>query len=207
MGKRLTRREREHLRHRNEILDAAERVFGRSSFYACSMAEIAEEAEFAVGTLYNFFEGKEELYLAVLDRMADEFLTEFDAEVKPIADPEEAVRRLAVLKLRFFSRHRGALGVFFGETLGTKFSPRAGMDKGLQAKYERYVTDLAAIFAKGVKGRAFANAEPGLLANFFEGALNAAVVSGALPDDEGEIEELAERVVQLLFWGVRKRDR
>ena len=58
----LTRKEREKLRHKEEILSAALHLFSDKGFHNVSMQEIAQASEFAVGTLYNFFESKESLF-------------------------------------------------------------------------------------------------------------------------------------------------
>lgn len=57
-----TRRQRERLHHKQEILSAALRLFAAKGFQNVSMQEIASEAEFAVGTMYNFFASKEALF-------------------------------------------------------------------------------------------------------------------------------------------------
>jgi len=58
----LPRRQRERLRHKEEILDAALRLFSAKGFHNVSMQEITSEAEFATGTLYKFFPSKEALF-------------------------------------------------------------------------------------------------------------------------------------------------
>lgn len=62
----LSRRERDRLRHKKETLAVALRLFSDRDFYNVSMQEIAEESEFSVGTLYNFFESKESLFSALM---------------------------------------------------------------------------------------------------------------------------------------------
>ncbi|HAO20045.1 MAG TPA: TetR/AcrR family transcriptional regulator, partial [Desulfobacteraceae bacterium] len=47
----LPRREREKLRQRREMLDAALKLFSEKGFHNVSMHEIARNAEFAIGTL------------------------------------------------------------------------------------------------------------------------------------------------------------
>ena len=59
--KQLSRKQRERLRHRQEILDMALKLFSERGFHNVSMQQIAEASEFAVGTLYNFFQSKEML--------------------------------------------------------------------------------------------------------------------------------------------------
>ena len=59
------RREREKERRRNEIIDAAEKVFFAKGLANATMDDVAEEAELSKGTLYLYFKNKEELYLAI----------------------------------------------------------------------------------------------------------------------------------------------
>jgi AcrR family transcriptional regulator len=69
----LSRRERETLRHRKEILEAAKRVFFRNGYASTTMETIAVESEFSLATVYKFFGSKENLFveilLQVLERM------------------------------------------------------------------------------------------------------------------------------------------
>jgi len=62
----ISRREREKLRHRGEILDAAEAVFAEKGFHRTTVDDIAARSEFAVGTIYNFFESKEQLFVELM---------------------------------------------------------------------------------------------------------------------------------------------
>jgi len=63
----LPRKEREKLLHREEILESALRLFSDKGFHNVSMQDIANESEFGVGTLYHFFEGKEQLFLELME--------------------------------------------------------------------------------------------------------------------------------------------
>lgn len=55
-------------RTRGMLLDAAGEVFGRRGFNGASVEEVAEEAGFSKGAVYSNFGGKEDLFLALLDR-------------------------------------------------------------------------------------------------------------------------------------------
>ena len=58
---------------RDAILDAAERLLLRSPDYIANVAEVADEAGLAKGTVYLYFPGKEELLLALHERNIDGF--------------------------------------------------------------------------------------------------------------------------------------
>jgi AcrR family transcriptional regulator len=53
---------------RDRILDVAEALFAQRGFSGTSMREIASEAGLTAASLYNHFRGKDDLYLAVLQR-------------------------------------------------------------------------------------------------------------------------------------------
>ncbi len=59
------RKKRDKIRRREQIVDAAEKVFFSKGFSSATMDEIAEAAELGKGTLYLYFANKEDLYFAV----------------------------------------------------------------------------------------------------------------------------------------------
>ncbi len=59
------RRLREKERRRQLILIAAKRVFSEKGFSKSTMENIASEAELSLGTLYQYFKNKEELYASL----------------------------------------------------------------------------------------------------------------------------------------------
>ena len=69
-GEDLTRRERQKLEHRREILDAALVLFAEHGFHNVSMQQVADRAEFSIGTLYNYFENKDDIYRTLLRELA-----------------------------------------------------------------------------------------------------------------------------------------
>ena len=65
--RRLTRAEqREHTRVC--LVEAATKVFSRRGYERASLDEVAEEAGFTKGAVYSNFKGKEDLFLATIDR-------------------------------------------------------------------------------------------------------------------------------------------
>lgn len=53
---------------RNTLLDAAMRVFADKGYHAASMSKVAKEAGVAKGTLYIYFDSKDELTIAIVER-------------------------------------------------------------------------------------------------------------------------------------------
>jgi|SRR5450631_361199 len=54
---------------RNQILDAATKVFAAKGFHPTTIKDIAREAGIADGTIYNYFENKTALMLGIFERL------------------------------------------------------------------------------------------------------------------------------------------
>ena len=63
----MTRKERERLYRRQEIIDASVKLFAGKGFNQTTLDEIAASSEFGKGTIYNYFSSKEEIYSAIVE--------------------------------------------------------------------------------------------------------------------------------------------
>jgi len=62
----LSRREREKLARRKSILQAARELFYLHGYQASTIDKIAEKAELSKGTIYSYFDSKDELYVSAI---------------------------------------------------------------------------------------------------------------------------------------------
>ena len=88
---------------RNQILDAATKIFAEKGFHATTIKDIAREAGIADGTIYIYFENKMALMLGILDRMNESERREADFSQFTEGDLRGSMKayirhRLAVLK-------------------------------------------------------------------------------------------------------------
>ena len=81
-----SRKEREAQLRRNIIIEAAEKLFLNQGYENTSMDEIAHASEFSKGTLYNYFNSKEDLYLAI-SKKAYEILIELTKKFTQNEEP------------------------------------------------------------------------------------------------------------------------
>jgi AcrR family transcriptional regulator len=75
-------REQSRANTRERLLAAARSVFARAGFHGASVEEIASEAGFSTGALYSNFEGKEDLFLVLMEREIDEHAAEIAEAVQ-----------------------------------------------------------------------------------------------------------------------------
>ncbi len=69
----LSRRERQTAARSDQILDAAARLFAERGFHRTTTRDIAQAADVAEGTLYNYFANKDDLLLGIMHRLTDTF--------------------------------------------------------------------------------------------------------------------------------------
>lgn len=86
------RRERERDARRQAILVQAKSVFAERGFLNATVEEIAERAELAVGTLYRYFQSKEEIYVSLLFEAMNIFYDRIETIRASAAPPDAQLR-------------------------------------------------------------------------------------------------------------------
>ena len=83
--------QRRQARTRAGLIAAAQRLFAAKGIEATTIAEIAEEADIAVGSFYNYFETKEELLTALLASALTKQLALLQERQAAVEDPAEKI--------------------------------------------------------------------------------------------------------------------
>ena len=153
--KKLPRREREKLRQRREMLDAALDLFSEKGYHNVSAHEIAREAEFAVGTLYKFFENKEDMYKALIMEQSEEFHRVMNEAIDISGDEVERIHSYVKAKGEVFMKNTSMIRLYFAETRGASFNIKAGLDADIRKMYDDFLHKLAEVFESGIKKKRF----------------------------------------------------
>ena len=154
-GMELPRREREKLGQRQEMLEAALSLFSEKGYHNVSMHEIADKAEFAIGTLYKFFKNKEDFYQALVLEQSDRF---HDALVLAIEGPGDEIERLrnyVRAKGELFCANLPFIRLYIAESRGASYNLKASMNNEVRKHYYDFLEKLAAVFDGGIKNRRF----------------------------------------------------
>ena len=150
---------------RTQLLDAAEEVFGRKGFHETTLKEVAELAEFSVGSVYSFFENKDDLFLHVFLRRGDEFLPGMEAAATAGDDAVAQLHALVDFEVGFFRQHphfgRLYLRSVPGELLDS--SPQ------LADNFARAMEVQAGIFRRGQAAGTLRDGDPSVLARLLSG--------------------------------------
>ncbi|MCB0710870.1 MAG: TetR/AcrR family transcriptional regulator [Ignavibacteriae bacterium] len=106
----LSRREREKLMRKKEMLAAARQIFAQKGYGETTLEDVAELAEFGKGTLYNYFPNKEALFSSVLEEVMSGFKAIVDEVLARDLGFEEKFRKMIEESLRYaFSNPEGIM--------------------------------------------------------------------------------------------------
>jgi AcrR family transcriptional regulator len=144
-------------RKRTHIVHAAARVFADKGFSGTMMADIADHAGIGKGTLYEYFDSKEDLFFSVFEWYARE--TEAAAKVSISALGGSASERLTVLSESvmqswFEMKHLFTLVMEFWAASASSHMKRRFKGYFRQA-YEDFRTVVAALVREGIQDGEF----------------------------------------------------
>lgn len=198
------RRQRRIARRRSEILAAAARVFADKGYANATTKEIADAADIAEGTLYNYFGGKREILLAIAHegQAPIEALLEDTSRLQGREDMVDLVEKgydIFVSQLPFMRTL--LLEAWFDDVILQDF---------VLDRFERIGQLVGTFIATRVEDGAFRPVDPALATHMalgmFMGTILSVLRGVAPPPSAEERHVLAEAVVDLLLDGIRVRE-
>jgi AcrR family transcriptional regulator len=115
-------------RTRADLIAAARRVFLRRGFHLATLDEIAEEAGYTKGAVYSNFEGKDDLFLALLAEHYAQRAELYTTLIEAQDDAEQTYRAIARVMLDAYEREPAWW------TLVSDFSTHAARDPELNER-------------------------------------------------------------------------
>jgi AcrR family transcriptional regulator len=102
----IARQQWEKEQRRASILRAAEKVFATKGAALVTMDDIAHEADLGKGTLYLYFESKDELYLEIANRTVGELVEALEQSQHDARSGHQRVARILGAAVAFALAHR-----------------------------------------------------------------------------------------------------
>jgi AcrR family transcriptional regulator len=195
----LTRKEREKMSHRSQILADALELFKEKGYHNVSMHEIAAKAEFSIGTLYKYFRSKEDLYSALIIEKAEAVSRVIDEVLSGKDDVENVVREYVNVKTRVFKENLVLVQLFFAEMQGgISFGNKADFVRVLRELHRREVKKVASLLEKGIRLKKFKKFDPYRLSVALGGLIDG-FMHNWLENPDGHPYELNASFIMELF--------
>jgi AcrR family transcriptional regulator len=100
---------------RDDILEAAARIFSEKGFHAASMQDIADAVNLQKASLYHHFSSKQEILLALLDAALDLLIENLEGVISQPLPPDEKLRQAMISYLQTVADHQSFSAVLLLE--------------------------------------------------------------------------------------------
>jgi AcrR family transcriptional regulator len=144
---------RDAARTQAAILDAATREFAMHGLGGARVDRIALRARANKRMLYYYFGGKDDLFLAVLERAYERIRAEEQALHLDDLPPADAIRRLIEFTWQYFQRHREFITLLNTENLHR--AEHLKRSRKIRALHSPLIAMISDVLARGERERVF----------------------------------------------------
>lgn len=166
---------------KTRILDTAADMFANRPFHKVLLSDVAREAAVGKGTLYLYFENKDELFVAVLFREFGGMLDRLTEEVADSSAPPDEQLRSMIHTIVDHIAKRVALTELMRNAMVS-----CGRSEAWRARRQALRDLIESVIRRGIDEGMFEDAEPSLTAQYITGLIRSACLfppDGATPDD------------------------
>jgi AcrR family transcriptional regulator len=178
-----------------EILAAARQLVEQRGLEAMTMEEIAAAAGVAKGTLYLYFQSKDDLLQALIAIVGKNILRDVEAALQGPGTPPEKLLRMVSVLMEYLNRERLLFPIYARELLGGKREVSRGFWRNYQELEDKFVTLVTRLFAEGIDAGQFIPANPRLLTFLIRGLVRA---TGYYQKAEGQADAAKEALPVIL---------
>lgn len=164
----LSRRERVRHRNRCEILDAAGKLLAEKGYENTTMQEIADLADFAVGSLYRFFPNKRALFETLIREAWRDVGSRLREALETPGDEMTRLRAYLHASLDLILKHKTIAKIYFRHSEYIHLNFYAGLEGEFLRISKQLVNRLEEIFRSGIRKGIFVPIDPRVLALGFD---------------------------------------
>jgi AcrR family transcriptional regulator len=191
------------LQRREEIMTAAKKVFARNGFHATTIADIAKEANLAYGSVYQYFDSKDDLFYALMSAEGNALRAHVAVALASAGKRSDRswdpFRASVQATFEFFEADKAGTKLLLRDAyaLDNRFDNRLG---GI---YERFIDGIETLIVAAQK-RGEVLAAPSRLVAYTLTALIGHLAHRRLTTDDGvTAAEAADFIVSLVIKGLR----
>ncbi len=185
---------------RERILSAAIKAFSSQGFYRTRITDIARAAKVADGTVYLYFESKEQLLAAIFNESMKSFMDLGKKEILDVEDVEERLLLLLKLHLNNIGKDRELATVFQVEMRHSSHF----MKETSRAELREYLMGIQQIIEQGKDSGNFrADLDSWFAAKSIFALLDEAATNWVLSDTDDALEDEAARIMDFILKGMK----
>ncbi|OQY52515.1 MAG: TetR family transcriptional regulator [Desulfobacteraceae bacterium 4572_89] len=152
----LTRKQRDDLRKRKEILETACKIFASRGFHSTTMAQISKASQYPLGSIYKYFPGKKEMYHdLVINKVYDLGQILFEISQNQEISVSEKLESCLFSQAAFYKENREVVRIYISERSNIDAVAMPKLNEKVNKLHERMVSLFQGMFDQGIAQREF----------------------------------------------------
>jgi len=199
MSPKTTVRQEKKAEKKLRIREAAIRVLAQNGYYGTTVSQIARAAGVADGTLYLYFDNKDDLLLEIIDELTGQFMDEGKTILEREASPLDRLRKFAELHLTNLGRDEDLACIF---QIELRHNMRM-MKHFSETRMRKYFSILEGLIREAQDQDLIRHEiDPRLTAKLFFGALDELVTNWLLGKRDYALVDMAAPTLDVLLNGI-----
>jgi AcrR family transcriptional regulator len=191
----------QHEEARTKIIDIARNIFTHFGFKKTTMEEIALATRKGKSSIYYYFNSKEDIFKAVIEKEADELKDELHKKISDIEDPIERLKVYITTRMRKLNKLTN-----FYTALKSDYLSHLEFIEQIRKSYDQdEVRIVAGIIQEGIERGKFSVEDPQLSAIAIVTAMKGLEVPLFINKEHGNFEARLNSLINFLFYGIVKR--
>lgn len=205
----LSRREREKLNRRNEILQAARKVFASKDYALATMDDVAAVAELSKGTIYLYFQNKADLFFSTFEMGMKQIASiVIDAISTNKDDPIAGIKDMVECQLLFIEENIDLFKIISSERAHFEIFKNCDFKQRMKGTMSQSLTALADYIQYGIDIGVLRKVDPRdaalvLSAMLREFAFRLIMIPES---NEGRLRDKAGIIITIFLDGIRQKD-
>jgi AcrR family transcriptional regulator len=191
----------QHEEARTKIIDIARNIFTHFGFKKTTMEEIALATRKGKSSIYYYFNSKEDIFKAVIEKEADELKDELYKKISGVEDPIERLKVYITIRMRKLNKLTN-----FYTALKSDYLSHLEFIEQIRKSYDQdEVRVVTGIIQEGIERGKFSVEDPHLSAVAIVTAMKGLEVPLFINKEHGNFEARLSSLINFLFYGIVKR--
>jgi AcrR family transcriptional regulator len=186
---------------RDKIVSVASKIFTRFGFKKTTMEEIAMASKKGKSSIYYYFNSKEDIFRAVVEKEAVELKKDLHTAVSQVEDPIEKLKTYILFRM-----HKLKTLTNFHTALKSDYLDHLEFIEQIRKEYDqdeiKVVTEILRI---GIEKNEFLIDDPELGAVAIVTVMKGLEIPLFINKEHGKIEDRLDNLIHFLFYGLVKR--
>ena len=188
---------------KKEILLAAKKIFYKEG-YSARMEKIAQKAGLSIGSLYNYFKNKDELYLELLSQQGKEYMATMACTLSEEQKFVDLFTAFLEMEAEFLENNQDFFRAHICRMVSDPHFPFREV-KQMKALHEDYLQIVVALMQKGIDEGVLAPNPPEELAAFLDSIMRGFSLPTLLDDTRPNLKERLQLIQKFFLDGTRQR--